>query len=200
MVVLDQCGVAQPEPVVDAAPDANRVFLQSAQAGQRFAGVADFRLGAAHGIDPGRRRGGDSGQVADQVQHGAFGRQQPAGFGLQRQQRRTRLQPGAVLDAVQHPISAGAEDLVEHQERDVHPGDHAGLPGHQRCGGRRVGGHRRQSGDVRAVPKVLGEADSDGDPGRGQLAVGQRHQQTAASAPTPTAFSSSETRTRMLRG
>ena len=96
------------------------------------------------------------------------------------------LQPGAVLDAMLHLVAVGAEHLVEHQQRDVDPGDHPRLTGDHRRGRRRVGGHRRQRGDVGPVAQVLFEGARDHRAGLGQL-VGSRVPSASSFSSTPSA-------------
>lgn len=117
--------------------------------------------------------------MAHQVQHGAFGRQQAAGRRLDRQDRRTGVQPGTVLDAVDHAVTVGAEDLVEHQQRDVDTGGHARLPIHHRGGRHGIGGHGGTSRDVRAIAQVFFERTRDRGSGLGQLSIRKCHQHTA---------------------
>ena len=79
---------------------------------------------------------------------------------------------GAVLDAIDDPVSVSSQDLVEHQERDVDTGDHAWLTRDHRRGDDRVGWHRRDRRDVGTVAEVLVERAKDRGLGFLDLDVG----------------------------
>ena len=104
VVVLDQHGVAEAEAVVHPAPAAHGVLLQQPQARQRLAGVADPGAGAGDGVDPGRGGRGDAGEVAEQVERGPFGGEQPADGRADDERGLAGGEPGTVR--------TGVEDLV----------------------------------------------------------------------------------------
>ena len=193
VVVLDQRRIPQAHPVVDTAADPNRVLLQRAQPRQRLAGIADAGFRALDLGDPVRGGGGDTGQMAHQVEHRALGGQQPAGLGPQCQQRITGPQPVTVVGAPDHPVAVGTEHVVEHQQRDVDPGHHPLGAGHHCRRGDRVGRDGGHRGDVRAVAEILIEGAGDGGASLGELVGGQRHQPTAAGTCTTARPSASRT-------
>ena len=176
MVVLDQCCIPEAHPVIGTATDAYRVLLQRPQAGQSLAGVSDLCLRSLHGGHPGGGGGGDSGKVAEDVEQGALGGQQSPGGALDAQQRLALLDVRPVRHPLEYPVAVGSEDLVEHHQRDVHPGDYTGFAGHQSRLGAGISGHRRDRGDVGSVAQVLVEAAADRHERLGALVWCQGHQ------------------------
>ena len=78
MIVLDQHGVVEAEPMIAAAADADRVFLDRAQTRRGLARADDLRLGVADRRDHGRRRRRDSAQTAQEIQRDPLRRQNAA--------------------------------------------------------------------------------------------------------------------------
>ncbi len=78
-------------------------------------------------------------------------------------------------------IAARAQHLIEHQQSNVHTGDDTRLAGNHRRRRRRICAHRRERGDIGAVPQVFFEAESDHPPSLCQLIGIHLHQaQTTA--------------------
>src|SRR5207237_7545763 len=78
MVLLDEDRVVEPGPVIRAAAAADRVLLERAEAGCRLARVEDRRAGAVDSVDEGARERGDPTETAEQVERGAFAREDRA--------------------------------------------------------------------------------------------------------------------------
>ncbi len=160
MVVLDQGGVRQRHPVVDAAAGAHRCLLQRTQAGGGLAGVADARPGAVDGVDPGPGERRDAGQVAQQVERRALrGQQQPHRAG-DLEHRLPCSGPLAVVPDA-GDLEPVAEHDVEHRERGAQTGHHAVLPGHEGGGADELERDRRGAGDVDPAGEVLGDGPAD---------------------------------------
>ena len=120
--------------------------------------------------------------MADQVQHGALGGQQPLRRRFDREHHAAGIEARTVVDALLHPVAVRAEHLVEHQQRDVDAGDDAGFTGDHRRRRAGVGGHRRQRGDIGAVAKVFFQSTRDHPASLGQLVTAEFHQQQAAAS------------------
>src|SRR5262249_58036761 len=75
VVILDEHRIVEAEAMVEAAAAADRVFLERAQAGRGFARAADARLGVGDFLHEHGRRRGDAGEVAEEVERDALGRQ-----------------------------------------------------------------------------------------------------------------------------
>ena len=78
VVVLDEDSVVEPRAVIDAAAGLDGVFLEETQARRRLARVLDDGAGALDRAHDGGRRGGDAGEVAEQIQDHAFAAQERA--------------------------------------------------------------------------------------------------------------------------
>ena len=151
MVVLDQCGVRQRQPVVAAATGAHRVLLQGPQAGGGLAGVAYDGPGALDGVGPAAGQRGDPGQVTQQVQRAALGGQQGTDLAAGRQDRLADLDPATVGGRGQLDVADDIQDSHRHPD----PRHDASGTGHERCRTAQVRRHSRHAGDVDATRKVL---------------------------------------------
>ena len=161
MIVLDQHRVIQPEAVIEAAAAAHGIFLQDAQTGQGLAGADDARLGALHRLHQRRRRRGDAGQMAQEIQRHPLGRENGAGRAADawRAQRRlsTSLPSGAATSNVQRRIDQPKGDFGGDQA-----GDAARLARHQP--GRRLSGSAgmvSSAGDVAGAAQIFRQRGAD---------------------------------------
>ena len=132
VVVLDERGVAESHPVVAAAAAPHGVLLQLAQPRGGLAGVPDRAAGAGQGVGPGAGRGGDPGQVSEEVEQGPFGPEQLAHRGGDADQL------GARLD----PVTVGAQRLGATPAGSRRRPARRGRPGRRPA--RRAGGLRRR--------------------------------------------------------
>src|SRR5262249_32333741 len=73
MIVLDQDRVIETETMIVTAAAAHRVFLQRAQTGRGLARAHDARLGMGNAGDKSRRRGGNTGEMAEKIECYALG-------------------------------------------------------------------------------------------------------------------------------
>ena len=168
VVVLDEGGVGQAHAVVGAAAAAHGVLLEGAQPGHRLARVAHDAAGAGERIGPTPRQGGDAGEVAQQVQRRALGREQGAG---------RRRHAGDDL-AGRDPLAVGGEVLdigrgvaahgVDGGGGDGEAGDDAVAAAGERADAALVGGHGGRRRHVDAAHQVLG----DGHPHEGGDGIG----------------------------
>ena len=159
--------------MVHPAAAAHRVLLQRAQPRQRLAGVADPGAGAGDGVDPGPGRGGDAGQVGEQVQRGALGGQDAGGRAGEHQRRSPGHQRRRRPAPADSTTRSAPEHDVEHRERDRAAGQHPGLPrgdGRPARAGRRgtvasvvtSGPSRRSSARARSMTAATWSADKPG--------------------------------------
>ena len=168
VVVLDQDRVVEAVAVVGAAAAAHGVFLQRAEAGRRLAGAGDARLRMGDRIGHGARRRGDAGQMAEEVEGGAFGGEDGAGGAGYRGDRRAGGDRVAIRDRgreADRRIESGEGGLGEGEAgygAGLARGDHRACPG--------FGGDRRHGGDVAGAAEILGERQPDGfgDEDRGE--------------------------------
>src|SRR5262245_48519231 len=79
MVVLDQHGIVETEAVVEATAAAHCVFLERAQARRGLARAADARARAFDAADEFVRCGRHAGEMTEEIERDAFGRQHRAG-------------------------------------------------------------------------------------------------------------------------
>ena len=171
--------------MVDPAADAHRILLQRPQTRQGLAGIANLGLGSLDGGNPGGGGGGDTGKMTEEVEQGAFGSQQTAGVGFYSQQCLTGLQAGAVLHPVQHPVAVGAENLVEHHQRDGYSGGDARFASDKGGLGSGVDGHRRDGRHVGSVAQILVQSAADRQQRLGTLVGCQRHGVSVTTAVGP---------------
>ncbi len=73
VVVLDQHRIIKAEAVIITAAAANRIFLQRPQSRRRFARTDHARFGVRNPLDELRGRGGNAGQMTDEIKRGALG-------------------------------------------------------------------------------------------------------------------------------
>jgi hypothetical protein len=109
--------------LIGASAAAYGVLLEVAQSREGLAGVAHDAAGAGHGVDPRPGGGGDPGQMADQVEEGALGAEQPGEGCGDGGDDGTGPDDGAVGGDELHLVgreSGGVED----GEDDGQPGDH----------------------------------------------------------------------------
>ena len=118
--------------------------------------------------------------MADQVQHRPLGGQQALCRRIDDQHHPARIEARTVIDALFQPVAVRAEHLIENQQRNVHPGDHARFAGRHRRRRAGIGGHRRQRGHVGAVAQVFFQSACDHPASFGQLVGAELHQQQAA--------------------
>ena len=80
MVVFDEHGIEQTEPMVESAAATDRIFLQTPPAGHRLASVvSNAGLGSGDGIDESPSDRGNARKAADEIQQRPFGGEQAAG-------------------------------------------------------------------------------------------------------------------------
>ncbi len=108
VVVLDQHGVIQAEPVVRSAADPHRVFLREPQPRHGLAGAAHLRPGAGDGVGDAARAGRDAAEVAEEVQRRPLRRQDAAGGAADRWRSRRRVRGGCRPAAPPRPLIAGS--------------------------------------------------------------------------------------------
>ena len=155
MVVLDEDGVVEPEAVIEAAAAAHRIFLQGAQARRGLAGAAYARAGAGDRPHIGRGRGGDAGEVAEEIECGALCAKQRPRIAFHRHQHRLRSHGVAV--ALGRRERHGRVEGAKRRRGERQAGDRAGLAGHHDGASaqiRRHGGGRRH---VAGAAEILGE-------------------------------------------
>ena len=98
--------------MVDAAADADRVLLERAQARRRLARARDPGGIVGHRHDYVAGRGGDAAEAAEEIERGAFGRQDGP------RRSRDRRQGGAPVDiGAVGPREHDRERRIEHRER-----------------------------------------------------------------------------------
>jgi hypothetical protein len=153
VVVLDQHRVIEAEAMVEAAAAAHRVFLQRAQARRGLARADDARSRVRDQPDESIGRGGDARQVSEKIERGALARQDGAGRPLDDEQRRARLDDGAVA-RVRRDAEVGAE-RAEHRRDQRQPSDDAALARDHQGGRGRARGNRGGRGDVAGPAQVL---------------------------------------------
>ncbi len=79
VVVFEHDAIVEAEAVIGAAAAADRVFIEDAEGGSGFAGVAEGGAargigdGGGDGVDVAGGEGGDAGEVAEEVEQDAFG-------------------------------------------------------------------------------------------------------------------------------
>ena len=78
VIFLDEDGVPERQAMIAAAADADGVFLRETQAGQGFARIDHFGLGAGHQIGVAARAGGDARKKLQEIQGAAFAGEQGA--------------------------------------------------------------------------------------------------------------------------
>ena len=88
VILFDENAVVESDAMIGAAAHAHGIFLREPQAGQRFAGIDDFRARAGYRFDEAAGAGGHRGEHLHEVQRRAFARQQCARFSPQGDERR----------------------------------------------------------------------------------------------------------------
>ena len=153
MVVLEQHGVVQAEPVQRAAAAANRVLFQKAHSGGGLAGVANHRRRPGDRLNVTAGERGDAAEPTDEIQHGALDRedrpqvaQKPpqdltgsAGFAI----AGNRLEPHITLE------------YFKQSRDDRQTGNGPGLPRHPRRSHITFVMDDALCGDIPGVGKVL---------------------------------------------
>jgi hypothetical protein len=155
VVVLDQDRVIQTEAVVESAAAAHCVFFQRAEPRRRFPCATNACLRVCGQLDEccsGRR---DAGQVAEEVQGGALGRENRAGIAFDSEQRGFRRDRGTI--AVMRFDRDLRIELGECRLDQRQPGHRSGLARHGHGARARSFRHRRNRGDIAGAAEILGQ-------------------------------------------
>ena len=156
MIVLDQHGIVEAEPMIAAAADADRIFFDRAQARRCLARADDLRLGVPDRRNHGRRRGGNSAQAAQEIQRNPFRRQNAprrAGDGGDHVARR---QSRAIIAFYTH--LDGRIDQLEGEPSQIEARDNAGLARHQKCRGAAVHWHNGVGRQIAGAAEIFEQA------------------------------------------
>jgi hypothetical protein len=152
---FDQDRIVQTEAVVGAAAMADRRFLERAHVGRGLARVDDGGIRPRNGLDEPARGRRDAGEMAEDVQRGAFRGQNRAQRPVDAGDRR----PGA------HAIAVGGvqfdpDAFVDEGERageGLNAGDHAGRAADGLRRSHRIGRHDRIGRDVAGAAQILAQ-------------------------------------------
>ena len=159
VVVFDEHGVVQTEPVVRSTAHPNSVFLERAEAGRRLPGAHDAGLARlGHRLDDGSGQGGDAGQVAQQVERGPFGRQQDTRRTLEFDNGGAGRHIRAIAHGRLMPHRTQEEEGAERRSK---PADPSILAGHDASPSGDIGPDDRVGGDVAGRPQVDGQFLAD---------------------------------------
>ena len=151
MVVLDQCGIGQRHPVIDATAHPDRVLLHHAQAGYGLAGVPHLVRGSGERPDPGPGRRRDPRHQGQQVEGDPFGPQQRAGVaghGHQHVAAATAAPSRTWISISKAP--AGAQTTATTYAATGMPATAARLPGDELAASHVVGRNGGDRGHVHA--------------------------------------------------
>ncbi len=155
MIVLDQHRVVEAEAVIEAAAAAHRIFLQGAQPRRGLAGADQAGVGAFQLVDQRSCRGGDAGQMAGEIQRGAFGCEHRARIAGDRHQRGL-LGNGVAVARMRDDLCVRREPAHDgFDQRQA--GDAAGGTRHHDGTRLRILRHGRDRGDVAGAAEVFGE-------------------------------------------
>ena len=170
VVVFDEDPIVQPHAMVDSAPAAHGVFLESPPPGRGFAGVQDAGAGALQKADVAGGGRGDAGEALHEIQGHPFCREQGPRGADDFEQGGAGWAGLPVVDASEDPSVGGkfpeshfGEFKPRHGQRfaGVHPGRGFG-----------VGGDAGQTGGV-AGSEVFLEGLDNGHPN--QLGIQSLH-------------------------
>ena len=152
VVVLDEHAVVQADAMVDAAAAAHRVLGERAKRRHALAGVENRHPAGGRVDEPPRQRR-DAGQVLEEIEGGAFARQERRRAAAD---VRARLAGRACIAIRLHALEASRRiDLVEHLTGDVEPRQHARALGEEHAPRQHVAGDDGLGRDI-ADAEILG--------------------------------------------
>ena len=153
VVVLDQHRVVEAEAVIEAAAAADGVFLQRAQPGVVLRVQMMRALVWAMRAHEGRGRGGDAGEVAEEIERGALGGQDRARIAGDRHQLGPGLHRRAIACMRFDPDFRREPAKRRRDQRQA--GDHAGLARDDDGAAAGVLRYGRDRGDVAGAAEVF---------------------------------------------
>ena len=155
MVVLDQHRIVEAEAMIEPAAATHGIFLQAAQPRQCLARADDARRRSGHGIDKRACRGGNTRQMAGEIERDPLGRQQGARQAFDGRERRAGLDRAAV-EFLGAKCGFGIDQAEGAFGRDQ-PGNGARLARHDPRARALLGWDRQIGGDVAGTAEIFFE-------------------------------------------
>ena len=159
VIVLDQDRVVETEAMIVTAAAAHRVFFQRPQTRRGLARANDARLGMRDARDESRRRGGDSGQVPEEVERHAFGAEDRPRIAGNGHHLGAALRRRAVV-RMRRNRDLWCEPL-ERRGDQRQSGDHTGFTHHDLGAAIEIRRDGRDRGDVAGAAEIFFEGAGD---------------------------------------